>query len=207
MLRYIARSFLYLFFFILSFSILMVLTVILWPSFFDDNSILSLTLYIVQLILSITLSVFLTGRISLKYLKMDVDVSSFGKNDDEIPASIRDRALAMIVDSLIIFVIFFIIAKVVIFFNIKSLLFDKIVLIGIIFFYEPIMVSMFTGTFGHKLFKLKVITLNNKKVPLPYALIRFSVKLFLGIVSFITIIGKKRMAFQDLVTGTKVIYF
>lgn len=85
----------------------------------------------------------------------------------------------------------------------------KIIAFTFIFvLYEPLIVSLFGATVGHRMNNLKVQQLSNgKKVNLVLAILRFLLKTTLGWVSLITISSKEnRQAIHDTVVRSIVVY-
>ncbi|MFY0599914.1 MAG: RDD family protein [Cyclobacteriaceae bacterium] len=85
----------------------------------------------------------------------------------------------------------------------------KIAFVFIFFLYEPIFISLFGGTLGHKMNGLAVKRSKNseKNILLPLAIIRFTIKSFLGLVSLFTVMGNsKKQAIHDLMVGSVVVY-
>lgn len=76
-------------------------------------------------------------------------------------------------------------------------------------FYDPIFVSAFGGTIGHKLNGLSVKEDKNRNLNILFhlALVRFIVKTFLGWLSLLTVTGnEKKKAIHDMMVGSIVLY-
>ncbi len=77
---------------------------------------------------------------------------------------------------------------------------------GVILLYEPVGVAFFGGTIGHRLLNLRVVderTLGNPT--LAKALLRFVVKVVLGVISFVSMaFTRKHQSLHDLLTGSTV---
>jgi hypothetical protein len=79
---------------------------------------------------------------------------------------------------------------------------------GIFFLYDPIMVSLFGGTIGHLVIRLRVkqYKYETKNLFFVLAFFRFLVKIFLGWLSFLTVSGnKEKRAIHDILPGSIVI--
>ncbi|HAS44435.1 MAG TPA: RDD family protein [Microscillaceae bacterium] len=75
--------------------------------------------------------------------------------------------------------------------------------------YDPLCVSFFAGTLGHRVIGIQVKDVQNetKNIGFLLALIRFTVKVLLGWISLLTITGNvKRRAIHDMVAGSVVVY-
>jgi len=74
--------------------------------------------------------------------------------------------------------------------------------------YDPLMVSLFGSTIGHRMSNLKVQRLDNgKKINLGLAIIRFLIKATLGWISFFTVsTNKHRQAIHDSIINSIVVY-
>lgn len=73
--------------------------------------------------------------------------------------------------------------------------------------YEPICVSFFC-TLGQKITGIRVRRVGTlEKIPVPFALIRYFLKIILGFISLFTIIfSKKRRAIHDYASGSVVLF-
>lgn len=121
---------------------------------------------------------------------------------------IFSRVKATIVDSIILVVLMLAMKDVFSMFeDVPN--FAKIITFSSIFIlYDPIMISLFGATFGHRLNKLKVKRLeNDKKLNFGLAVIRFLIKATLGWLSLVTISSNEnRQAIHDNVVKSVVIY-
>ena len=123
---------------------------------------------------------------------------------------ISDRMKALIGDSLVIAIMLFI-ANAIINSgdNEVSEGVRKLTFIGIVFLYEPIFVSFFGGTIGHRANGLRVKSFANRdrNIFILMAIIRSAVKYFLGIVSLLTMSSNdENRALHDTLSGSVVLY-
>lgn len=120
---------------------------------------------------------------------------------------IFDRLKASVIDSIVI--IFLIGASTEVFeiFDDSSIYF-KMLFFLLIFLYEPIMVSLFGASIGHRMCKLKVCSdRTSKNLSLIKSIVRFLIKFMLGWVSLITISNnKQKKAMHDLVVNSVVTF-
>lgn len=74
--------------------------------------------------------------------------------------------------------------------------------------YDPLMVTLFGSTVGHRISNLKVQRFDNgKKIHFGLAIIRFLIKATLGWVSFFTVsTSKNRQAIHDSIVNSIVVY-
>lgn len=74
--------------------------------------------------------------------------------------------------------------------------------------YDPIMVSFFGSTFGHKINNLKVQNLDTgKRINIGFAILRFFTKAFLGVFSFFTVeTNENKQAIHDSFVNSVVVY-
>ena len=74
--------------------------------------------------------------------------------------------------------------------------------------YDPLMVSLFGSTIGHRMSNLKVQRLDSgEKINLGLAIIRFLIKATLGWISFFTVsTNKNRQAIHDSIINSIVVY-
>lgn len=78
----------------------------------------------------------------------------------------------------------------------------------IVYLYEPLFVSVFGGTVGHLSNNLRVrkVEDESKKINVFQALLRYTVKIILGIISFFTMrFDDKSRAIHDMVVGSVVV--
>ncbi len=75
-----------------------------------------------------------------------------------------------------------------------------------VFCYEPICVSFFC-TLGQKITGIRVRRLGTlKKIPFPFAFVRYFLKILLGLISLFAIIfSKERRAIHDFASGSIVV--
>jgi len=123
-------------------------------------------------------------------------------------AGIMDRIKATVADSLV---------SVGFLFLTSSLLSDienlptyirMLAFVSIFGLYEPVFVSLFGGTIGHYMNGLRVKRGSNvnKNVIFPFAVIRFAVKVFLGIISLFTMSSNSESkAIHDSIVNSIVI--
>lgn len=84
-----------------------------------------------------------------------------------------------------------------------------IVFVFIFILYDPLFISIFGGTIGHMLMNIRVKRNSGeqKNILFPLALIRFIIKVFLGWLSLLTVIGSnQKKAIHDMAVGSVVIY-
>jgi len=74
--------------------------------------------------------------------------------------------------------------------------------------YDPLLVSLFGSTIGHRMSNLKVQRFDNgKNINLGLAIIRFLIKATLGWISFFTVsTNKNRQAIHDSIVSSIVVY-
>lgn len=128
---------------------------------------------------------------------------------DQNYPGIFDRVKAVFVDSVVLIIFMIIITDIFSFFDTVSDTIRIIFFVFIFILYDPILISFFGGTLGHKVIGLRVKREKNeeKNILFPIAIIRFVVKSLLGWISLITISGsKKRRAIHDTISGSVVIY-
>lgn len=80
--------------------------------------------------------------------------------------------------------------------------------IFIFLLYDPIFTSTFGGTIGHMMLGIKVKRESdeNKNIPIHFAIIRYIIKAFLGIISLLTVSGNaKSKAIHDYIVGSVVL--
>ena len=86
----------------------------------------------------------------------------------------------------------------------------RIILFILLFYlYEPILVSRYSGTIGHKIIgiKVKLYTDSNKNIGFFRALFRFYLKTVFGWISFFTVtFNKNHRSIHDLLSGSIVLY-
>ncbi len=74
--------------------------------------------------------------------------------------------------------------------------------------YDPLMVSLFGSTIGHRINNIKIQRLDNgKRINIGLAIIRFLIKAALGWISFFTVsTSEKRQAIHDSIVNSIVVY-
>ncbi|MDC9722596.1 MAG: RDD family protein [Urechidicola sp.] len=74
--------------------------------------------------------------------------------------------------------------------------------------YDPLMVSLFGSTIGHRISNIKVQRLENgKRINIGLAIVRFLIKATLGWISFFTVsTSEKRQAIHDSIVSSIVVY-
>ncbi len=122
---------------------------------------------------------------------------------------VSDRVKAVVIDSIVL--IAELVAATYIFSLFETVpdIARKIVFLFIFLLYDPIFTSLFGGTIGHMIMNIRVKRNRNeqKNILLPFAIIRFVVKAFLGWLSLLTVSGnEKRKAIHDMLAGSVVIY-
>ena len=122
---------------------------------------------------------------------------------------VSDRVKSAVVDSVIILIFLFTATYTLSYFdNVSNTV--RILIFSFIFvLYDPIFISLLGGTIGHMAMGIRVKRKMNpeKNILLPLAIIRFIVKLILGIVSLFTVSSDKQsLAIHDLVVGSIVLY-
>lgn len=122
---------------------------------------------------------------------------------------VSDRIKAAVTDSFIMIGFMFIAAYS---FSQFEDLPDKVRAITFIFIfglYDPNFTSLFGGTLGHMAMNLRVRRKDNNEKNINFfkAIIRFIVKLILGIISLLTVgTNKKHLAIHDQMAGSIVVY-
>jgi len=121
-------------------------------------------------------------------------------------ATPMQRWVAALVDGLLIVATIFLFSRFIATSGIDSSYIGFFFLIGLLTSYEPIMVSRFRGTLGHKFFGLRVVMDDNQtRVGFFRALVRLLLKGSLGLLSFLWMLGSKQQALHDRLTKTKVL--
>lgn len=123
---------------------------------------------------------------------------------------VSDRIKAAITDSFVM--VGFMIVLTFIFSNFEHIS-NSVRLVGFVFIfvlYDPLCTSLFGGTIGHMIMKIRVKRTNDhtKNILFPFAVIRYIVKILLGWISLLTVNGnEKKRAIHDLVIGSVVLYY
>lgn len=76
--------------------------------------------------------------------------------------------------------------------DLLEIIIDLIIIIFFLFIYEPLLVSKFGGTFGHRYNKVKVTTIDGGRLTYIQALKRYFLKSLLGIISLILLLFSKK---------------
>jgi len=130
-------------------------------------------------------------------------------NKKQYPGII-ERIKAVAVDTFVILTLMIVFSF--IFSNLENLpnKFRIVAFVFIFYLYDPIFTSLFGGTIGHLLIGLRVRKEidTNKKILFHFALIRFTIKSLLGMISLFTVMGnEKRKAIHDFASGSVVIKY
>lgn len=123
--------------------------------------------------------------------------------------SLNERVKATTADA--VFLILFMILFGFIFDNMENPpdVYRKLAFIFVFGIYNPLFVALFGGTLGHFVVGLRVKrnSERNRNVFILIAVIRYAIKLGLGVISFFTISNNsERKAIHDIVTGSIVLY-
>jgi len=131
-------------------------------------------------------------------------------NNENYPGLI-ERVKALVADSIMIILLMFLASY--IFSTIQNVpdIYRIWAMVFIFGLYDPIFTSLFGGTIGHLIIGIRVKRESNesKNIIFPLALLRYSIKTFLGWISLITVMLKsndKRMALHDFAAGSVVVY-
>lgn len=124
-------------------------------------------------------------------------------------AGVFPRVKAAIIDAILILMIIYTATLVLDGFetisgNTKGILYALIFVL-----YEPLFVCFFGASLGHIFCNLRVQKddENGKNISLPFAIIRFLIKTFLGWISLLTISGNtKKKAIHDLIANSVVVF-
>src|SRR5262245_31027361 len=81
-----------------------------------------------------------------------------------------------------------------------------VLIIGSILLYDPFMVSQYGGTFGHRVFNVRVVQAETRQnLPFVVALVRSIIKGFLGVFSLVFMfVTKRAQGLHDLAVGSEV---
>ncbi|MCT4587810.1 MAG: RDD family protein [Carboxylicivirga sp.] len=122
--------------------------------------------------------------------------------------SLIDRIKALTIDSVVIMALGLITAiSFSQFENIPDYI-RGVAFVFVFLLYDPIFTSLFGGTIGHLLIGLRVKRDkdHSKKIIFPAAILRFIIKIFLGLISLLTVTGnKKNKSIHDSVVSSVVI--
>ena len=120
-----------------------------------------------------------------------------------------DRFKAVFADSLILVILMKIITDIFSLFDNVPDISRAIAFIFIFFLYDPLFISIFGGTIGHRIngIRVKKETDTSKNISFPMAVIRFIIKTSLGWVSMLTVpSNEKKKAIHDNLVNSIVIY-
>jgi len=138
------------------------------------------------------------------FSKQDQNIKGDG-TEVEYPTILR-RYLSTVIDGWLILTILFILPYFIE--DKENTLYFRLIMVAIMLFgYEPLFTSKLC-TLGQKIMGVRIRTFGNyQKLNYPAALLRVTIKGFLGIISFFTIIfSKDRRALHDYASGSIVIY-
>ncbi len=122
---------------------------------------------------------------------------------------LMERIKAALIDAILLIMLMFIVTQI---FSILENVGEtpRIITFLVIFLlYDPLMTSTFGGTLGHLIIGIRVRKINdpNKKINLPFAIIRFLIKAFLGWISLITVtLNDEKRALHDMGAQSIVVY-
>lgn len=123
-------------------------------------------------------------------------------------SDLTTRVKAAFLDGVLLVIMMFVFGSILNKFHIENLTVKKNGFVFIFLFYDPIFTSLFGGTIGHLMNGLRVRREDNedKNINIVFALIRYVVKVILGMLSFFYISGNdKGRAIHDLAAGSVVI--
>jgi len=123
-------------------------------------------------------------------------------------AELIDRIKATITDSVVYVGLLFLITNIFESIGDVSTTTKIVAFFGVFIFYEPLFISLFGGTIGHYINGLRVKRDNNlkKNVILPLAILRYIVKIFLGVISLFTVSSNfENKAIHDMAVRSVVI--
>ncbi len=122
-------------------------------------------------------------------------------------AGIFPRVKAVSIDGIVIIIFLIIITDIFSLFDQVPNWTRMLAFVLIFGLYEPLMISFFGATIGHKITNLKVQNLDNKgNLSFVQALIRYLIKFFLGWISLLTIASNdKKQAIHDQVVHSVVL--
>ncbi len=119
------------------------------------------------------------------------------------------RAKAMIIDSIVLIILIVTANQVLAGFDVVPDYVRMGVFVLVFFLYDPIFTSLFGCTIGHLVIGIRVKRESNpdKNLLFPLAIVRYAIKLGLGMVSLFTVMSdSKGKAIHDMVVGSVVIY-
>lgn len=125
-------------------------------------------------------------------------------------AGVADRIKAMFIDNLVIIFLLFMVTKILSGYEPLPDWTRPMALILIFLLYDPLFTSAFGGTIGHKMIGIRVNRQKDqsRNLPYPLAVIRYFIKLVMGIVSlFIVNVqnNTERQAIHDYLVNSVVI--
>lgn len=125
---------------------------------------------------------------------------------NSITATLLDRTKSSIIDTLLILFLAFLIADFLSYFeNVPTWL--RVLLFSSLVMYEPIFMT-FGGTLGNNIMKIRIKNSKNDATNLNLirSIIRFSIKILLGWISYTTIFkNPRKRAIHDLIAGTTTV--
>ncbi len=122
--------------------------------------------------------------------------------------SLLQRIQALFIDVVIIMAVFYCTSLLIDYFGGGPNWLRATIFIFMIYLYEPVLISFWGGTIGHKTLQLRVRSVKDpdKNLMFILALFRSFLKWFFGWLSFITItFNKRRRAIHDLGSGSIII--
>lgn len=124
-------------------------------------------------------------------------------------AGLLERVKAVFIDSLVL--IFSTVIFTQVFSTFESIPDAIRIIAAILIFalYDPLCVSFWGGTLGHRMIGIRIKNedYQTKNITLPMAMLRFVVKASLGWISLVTITGNdRRKAVHDMMVGSVVVY-
>lgn len=128
---------------------------------------------------------------------------------ESIYPSVSERVKAVFYDSMVMVGLMIVAALVFSYFEDAPENARMYTALFIIAIYDPLMTSLFGGTFGHMMNGIRVKRQKNeqKNIIFPLAFIRYVIKLYLGWISLLTVVSnKKNKAIHDMAVGSIVIY-
>lgn len=129
--------------------------------------------------------------------------------DYEFPTLLR-RVQALFIDVIIILIIFLTSSFLIDFAGGAPNWLRGVILISMIYLYDPILISSIGGTIGHHIMKLRVRNIYdpNKNIFILNSIVRFSLKGLFGWLSFLTVtFNKRRRAIHDIASGSILIIY
>ena len=123
--------------------------------------------------------------------------------------SVLERMKATFIDTVVIILLMFVFSFLFSFFDVESENLRMIIFVVVFALYDPILISLFGRTIGHKINCIALRRQSNEKRKISFipALIRYAFKVFLGWFSLLTVgSNSKRKAIQVMVVGSVVVY-